>query len=268
MCIYLLTVQAFVLWIVVIRGLNKTYLVFMEKGKVVLLGNFNTRVGLSAQLDDMVGMFGENTCNASGNRLLSFLNEVQLMICNCIKPLFEPEWTRVKPSLKQKSIINYIITDTQLLEVSGNVHVDGTDIGFSDNFLVSMELSQAYKTSKKKKHVISRWHLDRFGDDEVKLSFQNALMAKVHGFLDSIKSKVERGMKGQELVKVVVMEWESVINKVAKCELGEKMIMCGRAGRWWDEQIKDKLMQEGKYIRRLLMVGKICGMIIVDYLKK
>ena len=36
-------------------------------------------------------------------------------------------------------------------------------------------------------------------------------------------------MKGQELVNEVVMEWESVVNRVAKCELGEKMIVCGRS---------------------------------------
>ena len=27
-------------------------------------------------------MFGEDTCNASGNELISFLNEVKLAICN------------------------------------------------------------------------------------------------------------------------------------------------------------------------------------------
>ena len=77
-------------------------------------------------------------------------------------------------------------------------------------------------------------------------------------------------MKGQELVNEVVMEWESVVNRVAKCELGEKMIVCGRAARWWDEQIKDKikLTQEGKYIKRLLIGGKICGESIVDYGKR
>ena len=39
-------------------------------------------------------------------------------------------------------IYNYytVITDAQLLEVSGNVHVDGTDIESSDHFLVWMEL--------------------------------------------------------------------------------------------------------------------------------
>ena len=83
------------------------------------------------------------------------------------------------------------------------------------------------------------------------------------------KSKVERGMKGQEFVNEVVMEWESAVNRVAKCELGEKMIVCGRAARWWDEQIKDKINARCEVgMRRLLMILKICGMSIVDYWKK
>ena len=56
--------------------LKEDVLSFREKRKVVLLGDFNARVGRSVQIDDMVGMFVEDMCNASGNRLLSFLNEV------------------------------------------------------------------------------------------------------------------------------------------------------------------------------------------------
>ena len=70
------------------------------------------------------------------------------MICNGRNLVPDPEWTRIRPSLKQNSIIDYIITDAQLLEVSGNVHVEGTDIGSSDHFTVWMELGQASKTSK------------------------------------------------------------------------------------------------------------------------
>ena len=103
------------------------------------------------------------------------------------------------------------------------MHVDGTDIGSSDHFLVLMKLGGASKTSKKRKRVIRRWRLDRFGDDEVKLSYKNALMAEVHEFSESTNSKTERGMKGQELVNEVVMEWESVVNRVTKCDLGDKM---------------------------------------------
>ena len=73
--------------------------------------------------------------------------------------------------------------------------------------------------------------LDRFGDDKVKLSCQNALRAEVHRFSENIRSKVERGTKRQELVNEVVMEWESVVNRVAKCEFGEKMIVCTGGSR-------------------------------------
>ena len=86
----------------------------------------------------------------------------------------------------------------------------------------------------------------------MKLSYQNALRAEVHRFSENIRSKVERGMKGQELVNEVVMEWESVVNRVAKCELGEKMIVCGRAARWWDEQIKDRINARREVYRKVV----------------
>ena len=61
---------------------------------------------LAVEVDDVIGMFGEDTCNGSGNRLISFLNEVELVVCNGRKVVVEPEWTGVRPSLKQKSIID------------------------------------------------------------------------------------------------------------------------------------------------------------------
>ena len=64
----------------------------------MLLGDFKARVGRSVEVDDVIGMFWEDTCNASGNRLISFLNEVELVVCNGRKLVVEPEWTRVKPS--------------------------------------------------------------------------------------------------------------------------------------------------------------------------
>ena len=81
--------------------LKEDALSFRKKGKVVLLGDFNATVSRSVELDDVIGMFGEDTCNA---RLVSFLNEVEMVVCNGRKFMLEPEWTRVRPSLKQKSI--------------------------------------------------------------------------------------------------------------------------------------------------------------------
>ena len=46
--------------------LKEDVLTFRQKGKVVLLGDFNARVGRSVEVDhdDVIGMFGEDVCNA------------------------------------------------------------------------------------------------------------------------------------------------------------------------------------------------------------
>jgi hypothetical protein len=51
------------------------------------------------------------------------------------------------------------------------------------------------------------------------------------------------GMSGNGLVSAVVEEWEQVVKKVARAEVGEKVVVCGRADRWWDDEIKQKIEQ-------------------------
>ena len=36
-------------------------------------------------------------------------------------------------------------------------------------------------------------------------------------------------MKGHSVVSEVLQEWEGVVNRVAKMEVGEKVIVCGRS---------------------------------------
>ena len=43
-----------------------------------------------AKSTDVDGIFGEDTCNRSGNKLISFLNELELVICNGRRCVSEP----------------------------------------------------------------------------------------------------------------------------------------------------------------------------------
>ena len=47
--------------------LKEYLLCFREKGTVALLGDFNARVGRSVDIDDVIGMFGED---AGGDRFV------------------------------------------------------------------------------------------------------------------------------------------------------------------------------------------------------
>ena len=92
------------------------------------------------------------------------------MIYNGRRCVSEPEWTRVRPSLDQKSVIDYIIMDAQLLRESL------TDIGMSDHFLVWLDLG---RIARKQKCTIRRWRLDKFGDNVVREKYCEALQAEV-----------------------------------------------------------------------------------------
>ena len=74
-----------------------------------------------------------------------------MVICNGRRLVSEPEWTRVRPSLGQRSVIDYVVTDIQLMRESGDVQVDATDIGTSDHSLVWMELGRVTKQRGKYK---------------------------------------------------------------------------------------------------------------------
>ena len=74
----------------------------------------------------------------------------------------------------------------------------------------------------------------------------------MHGFSESVRSKLEEGMKGYDLVNEVLMEWENIVNRVVKSEVGEKIIVCGRAARWWDNEIKEKLCLRSELYKKVI----------------
>ena len=121
-----------------------------SKGRVLLLGDFNVRVGKSDDVDDVMGMFGEITCNSNGNLLIILLQNCNLMVCNGRTLLSDPQWTRVQTRLNHKSIIDYIITDKALMKTSSEVFVDKTDVGSSDHYLVWFELGRNFARSRNK----------------------------------------------------------------------------------------------------------------------
>ena len=61
------------------------------------------------------------------------------------------------------------------------------------------------------------------------------------------------------------MERESVVNTAANSEFGKKMIVCGRAAMWWNQQIKNKINSRQETYKKVV---KTCEMSIVDYVKR
>ena len=55
---------------------------FKSKGRVLLLEDFNVRVGKRSDVGNIVVMFGEDTCNSNSNLLTELIHNCDMMICN------------------------------------------------------------------------------------------------------------------------------------------------------------------------------------------
>ena len=93
------------------ESLTEDLLSFREKGKI-LVCDFNARVGKTADDDDVISKFGEDTCNACGNKLISPLHEVELVACK--------ERVRTSVSFDQNSVI---LMHKQLMAVLGSIDI-------------------------------------------------------------------------------------------------------------------------------------------------
>ena len=215
-----------------------------------VLFDFNARVGTASEIDEVIGMFGEETSNNNGEKLVFFLTKVDFVFCNGRTFVMEPEWTCIRPGLKQKSIIDYIITDMQMLKKFGKLCVDRTDVGISDHFLLWLELGRLTKRHTKGKRVIKKWCLDRFDDKEIVIHYKKALSIEESNFITEIRSIEERDLCGHALIQEVLNVWGKRVTKVAKRVIGEKTVVCGRSTRWWDEEIKGKIKQRQEMYKR------------------
>ena len=167
--------------------LEEDICLFQSKGRVLLLGDFNARVGRSCDVDDVIGMFEETTSNSNSNLLISLLQKCNLMICNGRTLLSDPQWTRVQNRLNQKSIIDYIITDKALLKASSDVFVDKTDIGSSDHYAVWFELGNNFtKCRNKTKRALYKCRVDRLQDKTVRSEYQAELGLHAQDFFNTL----------------------------------------------------------------------------------
>ena len=79
-------------------------------------GDFNARVGKSDDAYDVIGMLGESNSNINGNLLITLHQNCNLVISNGRTLLSDPQWTLVQNRLNHKSIIDYIITESALMQ--------------------------------------------------------------------------------------------------------------------------------------------------------
>ncbi len=154
----------------------------------MVLGDFNARVGSATASFDVIGQFGEATCNANGKRLVNFLHASDMYALNGRKFSREPAWTRCRLSRLEQSIIDYMLVDCDTLSTGSMLDVSTSDV--SDHYLVHCLLPTRAKVHRP---VVPparlRCRISRLRDEVVRAEYLQELHSHVpvfHSVLEDV----------------------------------------------------------------------------------
>ena len=180
-----------------------------QSQEMIIMGYLNARIG-SRDDDDVVGKFGEEVVNNNGERLIEFCKQHKLRIYNSFfqhKEIHKFTWER--PSINQKSIIDYIISKQDTPLTIQDVRVKrGFDCGSDHYLVIGKVLLPCFRTSKSSDYDIQnnqeaeRWpkyKLHLLHQDSIRLLYQNRLKER----LDIINETNDVELFHQEIHKAI-----------------------------------------------------------------
>ena len=149
---------------------------FRRKGEVVMVGDFNARVGKASSRGQAIGQHGEDKVNDNGVRTLKVLGSNELMALNRRRECDKPDQRAIR---NEYSILDYILVDRGITQIP-KLHVSAIDIGSTDHFLIWANTDRTRKVESKKQRKVFRWRVERLGDEGTRGEFQKALTGSVN----------------------------------------------------------------------------------------
>jgi len=150
--------------------LNQTLRDIHISDKIILMGDFNARVGDDfSTWKNVIGMHGSGKINANGERLLNLCNQFQLAITNTFfkhKPAHKNSW--MHPRSKHWHLIDYIITrQCDLKDIHDTRAMRGADCN-TDHIMIKSCTSLIIKRKmKKSKQPNEKLNVNKLKDKEI-----------------------------------------------------------------------------------------------------
>ena len=202
--------------------LNQTLRGIPGSDKIILMGDFNARVGNDySTWKNVVGKFGTGNANSNGERLLNLCSEFQLAITNtCFKHKLAHKTSWMHPRSKHWHLIDYIITrQRDLKDIHDTRAMRGADCN-TDHIMIRSRTSLVVKKKMRKTNQPNK-----------KL---NISKMKNHETLDDLKTSLNEKLEASTpgTLEETWNEFKTIVYKTSK----EKLGTIGRKHEdWFDE---------------------------------
>ena len=229
--------------------LNECGKELQEKGKIIILGDMNAKVG-NVSREKIVGQHGAEGVNENGDHLVELCAERNVFLANTFfqhKDIHKYTWKRGEGGgVEQKSLIDYIICEESIRSCVKDARVVRGVLDVSDHFLVIAVLHVQLKWIRKKGRDgrEDRVDLKSLKEENVNKNYIQEL--------EILNEKIGREMYGSDINKL----WEDTckgILEIVEKVCGRVKIGKGRKGdAWWNEEIKEGVKRKRTAWRKML----------------
>ena len=218
---------------------------FQQQGRVVLLGDFNARVGQALEAGAHIGMYGEARSNWNGAQFTAMLERTKMYAVNgrIREYLGYPQYTRSawNGEVHSSSSIDYIAVDADTLEGMANGRIHMVDIHRSDHRLLAVPLPYMTRPHRRP-HAPRRsvWRLNRLRSDvNVQEAYSGAIKGGLLQFLSNLDTvRTDATLTVRDKLESGHNYLASLVVPAAELTIGRTYVGEDRVARWWDLKLQ------------------------------
>jgi len=214
-------------------ALRSTFQHVPRTDKLLLLGDFNARVGANDQVrQTVIGRHGVGKSNNNGLRLLEVCSEFSLCITNTMFQLqnkFKTSW--MHPRSKHWHLTDFVVVrGSDLRDVKITRAMRGADC-WTDHRLIRSQLSMRVRPPSRMKQPCKRLNTNALLTEEVRGYFQRTLNHQLEEL-----SKPSEGLLN---ATTLTSEWESITDTILSTSKSTLGVMHKRHQEWFGANRKE-----------------------------
>ena len=238
---------------------------YQQRGRVVLLGDFNARVGQAIVDGDHIGRYGETTINGNGKRLISMLSRNSMYVVNgrFRQELGVPQYTYRSTIYEEAgSVLDYIVVDKDTLVNMANSRMKMESVRKSDHQLLMIPVpfdTRPLRKLRPRRETV--WNLQNLRQDvTVQETYCTALDERLATFLGEFgalesDATLPKSVKLERAQKLLT----NMILPAAVQTIGRMTVGGNSQTRWWDQKVKQAVSKRRRCLAQLRSHGTMEG---------
>ena len=248
-------------------------LAFLSRnGSLIVMGDFNARIGRAASPSARFGMYGEAGTNSNGPLLLSLLDSLNMYALNARSPPACPRQHLTLIRSKGCSLIDYIIASSDIalpcqFAARPTAQVGPRTVAATDHLPVFARFNRRMPR-RPAKQVVLRLNAQpkdfrlQNGEQSAELEAYQAALSQLGNVYTATISTLQQQVAATQLTATAAVQQAheqllAAIRHAVNASFGYKQVLVGKSFPWWSQQLTNAVQARVQAFEQYRMTGLV-----------